>query len=224
VVSDKVLRLVDFVFGHSRAEPICTAELICRLFVDTLLFIALWLFAATNVDTLVVVSAFCADNEYRIREVLVGHYVGFCLGLAAAVVGALIAAELLAEWTFLLGVVPLGLGLWGLFRRPPESTIEASPVVPNSLGRIGVVTVTTLGLSGENIAVYIPFFAELSIGELAVVVGIYLLGAGVVFLAGLLVVYRVATDGIPKRVDRWLVPSVLVVIGSYVILTGLIVG
>jgi len=72
--------------------------------------------------------------------------------------------------------------------------------------------------------VYIPFFAELSIGELAVVVGIYLLGAGVVFLAGLLVVYRVATDGIPKRVDRWLVPSVLVVIGSYVILTGLVVG
>ena len=191
---------------------------------NSVLFVALWLFVATNLDTLVVVSAFCADNDYKVWEVFVGHYVGFCLGLAAAVIGATIAAELLAEWTFLLGIVPLGLGLWGLIRRPPESSIEASPVVPNSLGRIGVVTVTAVGLSGENIAVYIPFFADLSTSELAVVVGVYLLGAAAVFGAGLLVVYRVATDGIPEQVDRWLVPSVLVVIGSYVIVTGVVVG
>ncbi len=191
---------------------------------NSVLFVALWLFVATNLDTLVVVSAFCADNDYTVWEVFVGHYVGFCLGLAAAVIGATIAAELLAEWTFLLGIVPLGLGLWGLIRRPPESSIEASPVVPNSLGRIGVVTVTAVGLSGENIAVYIPFFADLSTSELAVVVGVYLLGAAAVFGAGLLVVYRVATDGIPEQVDRWLVPSVLVVIGSYVIVTGVVVG
>lgn len=190
---------------------------------DTVLVVAAWLFVATNVDTLVVVSAFCADNEYHLWEVFVGHYIGFCFGLVAAVIGAQLAVELLAEWTFLLGTIPLGLGLWGLFRRPPESTIEASAVVPNTLGRISVVTAAAVGLSGENLAVYIPFFADLSAGELAVVVSLYLVGAAVVFLAGLLVVYRIATDGIPNQVDRWLVPSVLVVIGSYVIVTGVVV-
>ena len=192
--------------------------------VNSLLGVALWLFVATNLDTLVVVSAFCADNQYRIWEVFVGHYVSFCLGLAAAVGGALVAAELLDGWAFLLGIVPLSLGLWGLFRRPPEASIEESTVVPNTMGRIGVVAVTGVGLSGENLAVYIPFFAELSGRELAAVVGIYLVGAGVVFLVGLLAVYRVATDGIPEQVDRWLVPSVLVGIGVYVIVTGAVVG
>jgi len=228
VVSDKVLRLdvehLPTAASQSRAEPICAADLICWIVVDTVLVVAVWLFVATNLDTLVVVSAFCADNDYRVWEVFVGHYVGFCLGLAAAVLGATVAAQLLADWTFLLGIVPLGLGLWGLFRQPPEATIDESTVVPNALGRIGVVTVTAVGLSGENLAVYIPFFADLSTGELAVVIGVYLLGAAAVFAAGLLVVYRIATNGIPKQVDRWLVPSVLVVIGSYVIVTGVLVG
>ncbi len=191
---------------------------------DTVLFVAVWLFAATNLDTLIVISAFCADNDYHLREVFVGHYVSFCLGLAGAVLGALLAAELLDGWAFLLGGIPLGLGLWGLLGQPPEVTVEASPVVSNPVGRTGVVAIAGIGLSGENIAVYIPFFADLSHSELAVVIGVYLVGAGVVFFASLLAVYRVATDGISDRLDRWLVPSVLVVIGIYVIVTGLFVG
>lgn len=191
---------------------------------NTVFVVAVWLFAATNLDTLVVMTAFCADNDYRVWEVFVGHYVGFCLGLAVAVLGAFFAAAFFGDWTFLLGIIPLSLGLWGLLRRPPEVSIDRSPVVSNTVGRIGVVGVTGLGLSGENLAVYIPFFADLTQYELLLVVGIYLVGAALVFFAGLLVVSRIITDGISEKLDRWLVPSVLVVIGSYVIVAGLIAG
>ena len=187
---------------------------------ETVLTLGVALFVVTHLDTVVVISAFCADNDYRVREVLVGHYVGFSIGLTAAVIGAILADELLREWTFLLGIVPLSVGLSGLLRRPPEATVEASRVVPNSIGRIGVVTVAGIGLSGENIAVYVPFFADLSPTELTLVVGLYLVGAGLVFLAARLLVSRVAADGIPERVDRWLVPTVLVVVGGYVVVTG----
>lgn len=180
----------------------------------------MWLFAVTHLDTLLVIGAFCADNDYRHHEVLLGHYVGFSVGLATAVVGAIVAAELFQEWTFLLGVVPLCLGLWGLLRRPPETTIEGSPVVPNSLGRVGVVTAAGIGLSGENIAIFVPFFVDLSLSELTLVILVYLVGAGLVFLTALLVVTRLAVDGIPDWLDRWLVPSVLVVVGGYVVVTG----
>lgn len=187
------------------------------------MLLGVWLFAVTHLDALVVISAFCADNDYRTWEVLVGHYVGFSVGLAGAVLGALIAGELLADWTFLLGVVPLSIGLWGLISRPPETVVEESSVVPTTIGRIGVVAVAGIGLSGENIAVYIPFFADLSPETLAIVIGVYLVGAGVVFLVALALVYHVATDGISDRLDRWLVPTVLVVVGGYVILSGLVV-
>ncbi|ADD07594.2 transport protein (probable substrate cadmium) (plasmid) [Natrialba magadii ATCC 43099] len=191
---------------------------------ETVLFVALWLFIVTHIDTLLVISAFCADNDYQLWEVLVGHYVSFCIGLSAAVVGAIVAAELLYEWTFLLGVVPLTIGLWGLISRPPETTIEELPAVPNSVGRIGVVTVAGIGLSGENIAVFVPFFADLGPGELQLIVIVYLIAAGIVFLTALLLVYRVAIDGISDRLDRWLVPTVLVIVGGYVIVAGLTVA
>jgi len=188
--------------------------------VETILFVGLWLFAVTHLDTLVVISAFCADNDYRLWEVLVGHYIGFCVGLVAAVIGTFLAAELLEEWTFLLGVVPLGMGLWGIFRGPPETSLEGSAVVPDAFGRVGVVSAAGIGLSGENIAVFIPFFAELTSPELTIILAIYLLGAGVVFLAAFLIVSRVVVNGIPDWLDRWLVPTVLVLVGGYVIVTG----
>lgn len=191
---------------------------------ETVLLLGVWLFGVTHIDTLLVISAFCADNDYRIWEVFIGHYVSFCVGLFAAVVGAFVAAEALQEWTFLLGVIPLSIGLWGLIRRPPEATIEHTPAVPNSPGRVGVVTIAGIGLSGENLAVFIPFFADLSPGELLVVTGVYLVGAGIVFLAALFLVYRVAFDGISDRLDRWLVPTVLVFVGGYVVVTGFVVA
>ena len=181
------------------------------------------MFAVTHVDTLLVISAFCADNDYQFWEVFVGHYIGFCVGLVVAVVGAVLAAELLQEWKFLLGIVPLCLGVWGILRQPPETSVEKLPAVPNSLGRIGVVTVTGIGLSGENIAVFIPFFIDLSLSGLILISMVYLFGAGVVFLAALAIVSRVTVDRIPDSLDRWLVPTVLVLVGGYVILTGLII-
>ncbi len=191
---------------------------------ETILLVGVWLFAVTHLDTLLVLGAFCADNDYRLWEVLVGHYVGFCVGLVVAVFGAILAAELLQEWTFLLGIVPLSLGLWGLLRQPPETTVEELPTVPNSLSRIGIVTVAGLGLSGENIAVFVPFFVDLSSSELILIIIVYLIGAGVVFLAAFVIVSRITTDGIPDWLDRWLVPTVLVLVGGYVVIAGWIIG
>jgi len=192
--------------------------------VESVLLIGLGLFAVTHIDTLLVVSAFCADNDYRAWEVFVGHYVGFSVSLFGAVASALVAAELFREWTFLLGLIPFSVGLWGLLNRPPENIVEELPAVPNAAGRIRVVTVTGIGLSGENIAVFVPFFADLSTRELLFILGVYLVCAGIVFLLASLIVRYAAGDTISDRLDRLLVPTVLMVIGGYVFVTGLLVG
>lgn len=192
--------------------------------VETVLLLGVWLFALTNIDTMIIIGAFCADNQYPIWEVFVGHYLGFTIGLIAAVAGSILAAEVLEEWSFLLGAVPLAIGLRGLFFSPPETSIEQSTVLPNSTGRIGVVTLAGIGLSGENLAVYIPFFLALAPTELLVIIGVYLVGAGILFLVALLTVYHVTVDGISDRLDRWLVPAVLVIVGGYVVSTGFFAG
>ena len=187
---------------------------------DVLLVVAIWLFAITHVDTLVVLVAFCADDEYQLGEIATGHYLGFSIGLVASVLAALLAAELLYGWTFLLGLVPLGVGVWGLIRRRSFTGRTGRKTVPDRLGRISVVTIAGIGLSGENIAIFIPFFATLQGNELAVVLFLYLIGAGILLLLAVPLARGTIAAGMPDWIDRWLVPGTLIIVGVYVLAAG----
>lgn len=188
------------------------------------LVVATWLFLLTHLDTFAVLVAFCADEDYRGFEVLIGHYAGFGIGLLAAVVGATLASVFLLRWTFLLGIVPLGLGVWGLLRRHPATAVDDVQSVPDVIGRIWIVTAAGIGLSGENLALFIPFFTGLSTVELTLVVVVYLISAGVLFVLAALVGQRSVDVGVPASIQRLLVPVVLLVVGLYVLSTGLIVS
>lgn len=188
--------------------------------VETVLLVATWLFVATHIDTLIVLIAFCADEDYRTAEVLVGHYVGFMIGLGGAIAGALLAAGFLQQWTFLLGTVPIAMGLWGLLRRQSKPDGVDPKSIPGAASRIGIVAAAGVGLSGENIAVFVPFFATLSETDLLLIVLLYLLGAALVFLVAEAVVRLVPEARLPPWIHRLLVPLVLIVVGSYVLVTG----
>lgn len=190
---------------------------------ETVLLVAVWLFALTHLDTFVVIVAFLTDVEYRRSEVLLGHYAGFGVGLTGAILGALFAAGVLGEWTVLLGVVPLGMGVYGLLVRHPETEFTEPTPLSGPTRRVGVVTAAGIGLSGENLAVFIPFFAGLTTAELALVVALYLVSAGVLFVGALLAVAVLPTAEFPPWVDRWLVPTVLILVGLYVLGAGLVV-
>ena len=189
-----------------------------------MLLIAIWLFAATNLDTFIVLIVFCADDDYRTSEVLFGHYLGFSIGLAGAILAGVLAAEMLREWTFLLGTVPLGMGIWGLIHSHSEVHLDETPPVRGVVGRVGVVTAAGVGLSGENMAVFIPFFAGLSAAELAIIVVVYLVCAGITFVLALVLGRRAITFIPTAWIDRWLVPAILVVVGMYVLVTGSVVA
>lgn len=187
---------------------------------DTVLVVAIGLFVVTHLDTFLVLVAFSLDEAYRRREVLLGHYLGFSLGLLAAVLGAGVATELLEGRTFLLGLVPLCLGLWGLKRRRPDGEDSRTGATDGPLARLTIVTTAGVGLSGENLALFIPFFVTLSIEQLTIVVGSYLLFAGVLYGVALAVATAASSNGPPRWVDRWLVPIVLITVGTYVLVTG----
>lgn len=188
---------------------------------DAVILVGLWLFAITHIDTLVVLLAFFLDETYGRHEILIGHYLGFTTGLLAAILAAVVAAEVLEGWTFLLGAVPLALGLWGLVHRRPNDGPSLEPLDVGPVGRIGVVTSAGIGLSGENLAVFIPYFAERTTVELGWIVLVYLLAAAVVYFLALVGARQTASSvELPGWVETRLVPGVLVVVGLYVLATG----
>lgn len=182
--------------------------------------IAAWLFAITHIDTFIVLVAFSADHAYDHWEVLIGHVVGFTIGLALAVVGALLAARLFQEYAFALGVLPLTLGCWGILNRSAIDTPVDQVEFPSTVARVGAVTMAGIGLSGENVAVFIPFFLTLENIELTVVLLGYLTGAFVLFIVSALVARIAEGRPLPRWVDDWLVPSLLIAIGLYVLTVG----
>lgn len=182
--------------------------------------IGVGLFVVTNIDTLIVLVAFCIDPDYRAVEILTGHYIGFSIGLAAAIFGATLATEVFYEWTFTLGLIPMMIGVWGLIGLSEDSDQSEFTTVPSSTGRIGLVSAATIGLTGENLAVYIPFFATLSSTQLAAVSITYIVGAAVIFGIALVAARRTERFEISDWLDRRLVPVALILVGLYVVLTG----
>ena len=191
---------------------------------ERLLLVSLWFFVLTHLDTLVLLVAFCTDERYDFYEVLVGHYLGFSTGLAVALVGSFVVTEALREYAFVLGIVPITLGLWGVLRRRPSGVPYNSVVPSGSLAKTGVVALAGVGLSGENVAVFVPFFVTLTDSELMIVTLVYLVLAGVTFGLAYGVARLTVSAGLPQWVESWLAPVSLIVIGVYVLSAGWIAG
>ncbi|RPI00692.1 MAG: cadmium resistance transporter, partial [Zetaproteobacteria bacterium] len=68
-------------------------------------------FAATNVDDILLLSAFFSDPRFQRCGIVAGQFLGIGALFVASVGAALAALAIPEGWTALLGLVPLGLGL-----------------------------------------------------------------------------------------------------------------
>jgi cadmium resistance transport/sequestration family protein len=158
---------------------------------------ALAAFIATNIDDIVILTVFFASTSadartnpnpraiagLQVRHVVIGQYLGFVAILAVSALGLLGALIVSEEWIGLLGLVPLAMGIRGLFQNPdndddkmelPRNT-QSSP-----LGRvinpytIGVAAVTFAN-GADNIGVYIPLFAASDVSRVGIIIAVFLI-------------------------------------------------
>lgn len=183
-----------------------------------LLGVAAVSFAATNVDNLVVTTAqYAAAPVDRVRRITAGQLCGFAVVLGVSAGGAAALFEIPTRWIGLLGLVPLVLGLRGLValvRSPDTPWGSRWPVA----GGFTTAALVTIGLSADNLAVYIPLFREHTVAAGAVVAACF-----TVFDVALCAGARLAgrhrrTVGFLQRVGSWLSPLVYCVIGVVVLI------
>ena len=147
----------------------------------SLVSLAIVAFVVTNLDDLVVLTAFSGHEQYRFREVLLGQYLGFGLLVAVSLVGGVGAATLFGDEVRLLGVLPVVVGVGWYARARRQTAGESRDQLvdgSNSVARIGLVAGVGLTDGADNVAVYVPLFAILEPGETVVVVGTFLIAAG----------------------------------------------
>jgi cadmium resistance protein CadD (predicted permease) len=97
----------------------------------------------------------------RARRIAVGQVIGFTLLVLAAGGAAAVLYEFSAAVVGLLGLVPLAIGVRGLFR--VQGTVRAAPgartATRRAVGRsLPAAALVTIGAGGDNLAAYIPLF------------------------------------------------------------------
>jgi cadmium resistance transport/sequestration family protein len=185
------------------------------------------LFAATNIDDLIVLAVLNASSRADGRPAAWQIWAGQYAGVTALVAVSLLAAfglQLVPEsWLWILGLIPLGLGLGKLViaLRAHRAGQRASPAV--ATGLTGVIGVTVAN-GGDNIAAYIPVFRTISGTGIAVTLAVFVIGVALWCLAGFWFVSHHKITQVVERWGQWIVPAVYILIGLYIFEKGGILG
>ena len=149
-------------------------------------------FAATNLDDILILMFFFSqvDNRFRIRHIVLGQYLGFILLLCLSLPGFFGSLMIPKTWIGLLGFVPIVIGGQQLLTAGDESLADQTMTVkvdqpslsPNRMmsfmgsflaPQTYSVAVITLANGGDNIGIYVPFFASLTWSSLLVVLTVF---------------------------------------------------
>lgn len=187
---------------------------------------AVGLFVSTNIDDLVVLTilflATTRGGTLTVWKVVAGQYLGL-ITLITVSVGAALGLTLVPdEWVGFLGLLPLGIGVYGLTRYlvrrgnadedddDDESAIRAG-------GLLGVAGIT-IANGADNISLYTPVFRTQPVLDTVVTILVFLvLLAGWCLLARAIGTNRRVTEALEK-VEHWLVPAVFIGLGLYILI------
>jgi cadmium resistance protein CadD (predicted permease) len=194
------------------------------------------LFAATNIDDIVVLALFFGQAKGRAAalQVVLGWYAGYVVVLAGVVAVGVVGARLLPESVIpLLGLLPLVLGLraawrtWRTWRAGrvggPTSGDEDFAWTAAGPG-VGTTAAVSLANGGDNIGVYVPVFTASRPGEQLVYVVVFLVLIAVWCAAGRLVASRPV---VARAMTRWghiVLPVVLIGLGLSILIEGHVSG
>ncbi|MEU4245990.1 cadmium resistance transporter [Amycolatopsis sp. NPDC026612] len=172
------------------------------------------MFAATNVDDLVLLAVFFGQAAGRRGELKVvgGQFLGFAAILAVSVAGALGAGLLPDGAVRWLGVLPVLLGIraaWQAWRQDDDEPASAG-------GLLGIATVCFAN-GGDNVGVYVPAFAATGPAGLVGYVVVFLVGVAVWCVAGRFLATRPSVARVLARWGHVVLPAVLITLGVLIL-------
>lgn len=185
--------------------------------------LAIPLFAATNIDNLILLTGYFADRRLRVAEVLAAQFAGMALLILASLLVAGGVLALTDGHVGLLGLLPIGIGVYNLCqRRLADPDASGSIARPRGavIGNIGAVLLVMLANGGDNISAYAPIFALQSGAATGIIILSFLLMTALWSALAFWLVRHPAIGRPIRRYGELLLPYVLILIGLCVLWDG----
>lgn len=180
---------------------------------------AIGVYISTSIDYLIILIILFAQLSQNKQKwhIYAGQYLGTGLLVGASLVAAYVVNFVSEEWMVgLLGLIPIYLGIrFAIVGEGEEEIIERlEQSKANQL--FWTVTLLTIASGGDNLGIYIPYFASLDWSQTLV--------ALLVFVIGIIIFCEISRmlSSIPlifetiEKYERIIVPIVFILLGLYI--------
>lgn len=185
-------------------------------------------FLGTNVDDLLVLTVLFlsarTSGSPRAGQIWAGQYVAVGLLVVLSAVAALGLTVVPDGYVGLLGLVPLALGLRGLWLARRATDDDGAVSLPAVATGFGSVVAVTLANGADNISVYTPMFRSIGIGASLITIAVFAALVGVWCALGAWLGGHPPVVALVRRLGHWAVPLVFVVLGTVIVLESGVLG
>lgn len=173
---------------------------------------------ATNMDNLVVLTAMLAHNVHHRTQVLAGFAISVLSALGLSILVALAADVVSIRYLGLLGVIPLAMGAWGLFRLAARERNDPTRFEgPAGRSLAHATTLTLIGNSSDTVIVLSALLADTRPEADPVIILSCIIAA---FLLAAVAAHAVHHPYLEQRILRLaptLTPLILIAVGLYIL-------
>lgn len=181
---------------------------------------AVAVFVSTSIDYLLILVILYAQKENRQRsgEILAGQYLGLSVLILVSLIAAFAVHLIPQDWIVgFLGLVPLFLGVRAAVR--PESESGEDEVLSSSQkygSLVASVAALAVASGGDNLGIYIPYFATLRPLQIGIVILIFAVLTFFLNFAGFKISHLKPIGETIEKYERVIVPVVFIALGIYI--------
>ena len=132
-------------------------------------------FVSTNIDDLFILTLFFGNKKIKTRDIIAGQFLGISALVMVSLAASLIGLVVDPAYVGLLGLVPIYLGLKGVWEliRPVEED-KTNGRVETHGNKVLAVAGVTFANGGDNIGIYTPLFVTLVWTDKMIMVTLFL--------------------------------------------------
>ncbi|MFN5514519.1 MAG: cadmium resistance transporter [Cyanobacteriota bacterium] len=188
-------------------------------------------FGATNLDDILILMFLFSqvNSKLRVHHIVWGQYMGMSLILLLSLPGFLGGLVIPKPWIGLLGFLPIVIGFQKLSQTSDEDLSFLTVTSPSFQRRkkkvffhfispsIYNVAAITFANGGDNISIYVPFFASLNPIKLALVLAIFYFLVGVWCAIAYGLASHPLIGKIVNRHGKRFIPFILIFLGLWIL-------